>query len=72
MAKPSKKLLNLMTKNGLYLSAQPDPDYTSTLMFTLCDTLSDEPLATLTEVPYNTPMPQIEKDLIKQLKKDRQ
>lgn len=72
MAKPSKELLNLMTQNQLYLAVEPDPDYSSTLMLTLCDTLSDEPLATLTEVQYNTPMAQIEKDLIKQLQKDRQ
>ena len=67
MAKPSKDLLNIMNQNQLYLAVESDPDYPNTLMFTLCDTLSDEPLATLTEVPYNTPMAQIEKGLIKQL-----
>ena len=68
MPKPSKELLNLMTQNQLYLAVETDPNDASTLMFTLCDTLSDEPLAILTEVPYNTPIKQIEKDLIQQLK----
>lgn len=68
MPKPSKALMDLMSEQGLYLQVSPDPDYPSTLMFTLCDTLSDEPLAILTEVPYNTPIKQIEKDLIQQLK----